>query len=158
MLHDWGKADPRFQQMLNGGVVPPMHLLAKSGMDPAQRWAFRRAQELSGYPRGLRHEAYSAMVAHAATAAHPERELITHLVAAHHGRGRPIPHHTIDDEVVTYVAAPNGHEVTVSTDANLDWSQPDRFAALDARFGPWGLALLETIVRLADIGCSEEGS
>lgn len=158
VLHDWGKADPRFQQMLNGGVAPPMHLLAKSGMDPAKRWAFRRARELSGYPTGMRHEAYSAMVAHAATAAHPERELITHLVAAHHGRGRPLPQHTIDDAPRTYKAAPDGQDIAVTTSADLDWAQPNRFATLNARFGPWGLALLETIVRLADIGCSEEGS
>ena len=46
--------------------------LAKSGMDPADRAAFRRAQELSGYPAGMRHEALSARIT-ALLLAHPAR-------------------------------------------------------------------------------------
>ena len=32
----------------------------------------------------------------------------------------------------------------------IDWEQPARFVELNERFGPWGLALLEAIVRRAD--------
>ena len=32
----------------------------------------------------------------------------------------------------------------------VDWEQPARFRQLSDRFGPWGLALLEAIVRQAD--------
>ena len=32
----------------------------------------------------------------------------------------------------------------------IDWDQPARFRQLNDRFGPWGLALLEAILRQAD--------
>ena len=41
----------------------------------------------------------------------------------------------------------------VNAAANLsiiNWDQPARFVELNERFGPWGLALLEAIVRRAD--------
>ena len=41
--------------------------------------------------------------------------------------------------------------VTAPADLSMiDWSQPARFVELNDRFGPWGLALLEAIVRRAD--------
>ena len=76
--HDEGKRDPRFQLMLHRGdrwrAAAATAPLAKSGMDPADRAAFRRAQELAGYPAGMRHEALSAritamLLAHAARSA-----------------------------------------------------------------------------------------
>ena len=42
-----------------------------------------------------------------------------------------------------------------SADAVLDWEQPERFARLCRRYGRWGLALLESVVRLADMSVSE---
>ena len=44
-------------------------------------------------------------------------------------------------------------DTAVEVPANLsivDWEQPARFRHLSDRFGPWGLALLEAIVRQAD--------
>lgn len=34
--------------------------------------------------------------------------------------------------------------------------RPGPFTTLNRRYGPWGLALLEALVRLADMACSEE--
>lgn len=54
---------------------------------------------------------------------------------------------------------PDGATITVSSTAiGTDWTGPDRFHTLNHRYGFWGLALLETLVRLADITCSKEGS
>lgn len=156
--HDVGKCDPRFQRMLNGGAVPPPAPLAKSGMDPAQHWTFARSRQLAGYPAGMRHEAFSARAVAAAYIDHPEYELIVHLVATHHGRGRPLEAAVDDEEAIEYEVQLAGQSISLRTDASPDWSQPARFRRLNERFGPWGLAMLETIVRLADIGCSSEGS
>ena len=44
-------------------------------------------------------------------------------------------------------------DTSIEVPANLsivDWEQPARFRHLSERFGPWGLALLEAIVRQAD--------
>lgn len=161
--HDLGKADPRFQSMLRGGLpvtgsLSETELLAKSGMDPADRAAFRDAARLSGYPPGMRHEAYSLAAVAAADTDSFDADLLRHLVAAHHGRSRPLLPPIIDDAPMTYRVAVDGHEVEVSSAVSVDLDGPRRFEALNRRFGPWGLALLETIVRLADIGCSEEGT
>lgn len=41
--------------------------------------------------------------------------------------------------------------VEVPSDLSIvDWEQPARFRRLNDRFGPWGLALLEAIIRQAD--------
>ena len=49
-------------------------------------------------------------------------------------------------------------EMTVTSTPTVDWQAPTRFARLNDRYGRWGLALLEAIVRQADITCSREGS
>jgi hypothetical protein len=45
--------------------------------------------------------------------------------------------------------------VTVDGDLTItDWGQPARFRRLCERYGTWGLALLESIVRQADHAAS----
>ena len=45
----------------------------------------------------------------------------------------------------------DGSEVMAEADlSGADWGQPARFAALNSRYGCWGLALLEAVVRQAD--------
>ena len=162
--HDEGKRDPRFQLMLHAGdrwqQAAAAAPLAKSGMDPADRAGFQRAQQLAGYPAGMRHEALSAritamLLAHAADPADTDPDLVVHLVASHHGHGRPLlPPITdpapVDVEVPRDGSAPG----TLNSAVTVDWESPARFARLCQRHGRWGLALLEAIVRLADIWCS----
>ncbi|MQY06246.1 type I-G CRISPR-associated helicase/endonuclease Cas3g [Actinomadura macrotermitis] len=150
-MHDEGKRDPRFQAMLYQRPLRAQPddapILAKSGMDPADRAAFRCARRLAEYPGGLRHEAFSTRVAQQLD---QPSDLVLHLIATHHGRARPLLP-PIDDP------APQPVQIgdLTSTDHSIDWAAPERFAALNRTHGRWRLALLEAIVRLADIWCSE---
>ncbi|ANZ13462.1 hypothetical protein O1L44_30545 [Streptomyces noursei] len=89
-----------------------------------------------------------------------DEELLVHLVASHHGHARPLlPPVPDPDPVEVTCTMPDQQQVTISSAAmGVDWDGPDRFAALNRRYGPWGLALLEATVRLADMACSEEGT
>ncbi|MEV4183490.1 type I-U CRISPR-associated helicase/endonuclease Cas3 [Streptosporangium canum] len=162
LWHDEGKRDARFQAMLHGR--PPRvlrsgtrrELLAKSGLDPTDRAAYRRAKLISGYPDGMRHEALSARIAHLhleAGSHDVDPDLVIHLVAAHHGRSRPLLPPVTDPAPETVHI--DELSATLDTSETLDWDAPRRFAELNHRYGRWGLALLESVVRLADIWCSE---
>lgn len=157
LYHDEGKRDPRFQAMLHRGRREDAEIaeepLAKSGMDPADRAAFRRAWRRSGYPRGLRHEELSQRIAALRLTDTPgiDLPLTLHLVASHHGRARPLMPPATDPRPADIPI--DGHD-TLPSHAPIDWNAVDRFAALNSSYGPWGLALLETIVRLADVWAS----
>ncbi|WP_051709655.1 type I-U CRISPR-associated helicase/endonuclease Cas3 [Streptomyces sp. NRRL S-350] len=168
--HDCGKHHPRFQCMLCSGdrllAESLPEPLAKSGMDPADRATRRRAARLANWSKDLRHEALSAAAVHTwlatdpATAQGLDHDLVTHLVAAHHGYARPmLPAFSDPEPVLVECTMPDDTTVTVSsTVIGTDWNGPRRFRALNRRYGFWGLALLETVLRLADIACSEEGN
>jgi CRISPR-associated endonuclease/helicase Cas3 len=161
--HDEGKRDPRFQVMLCGGDRLRARVmdepLAKSGMDPADRAAFRRAASLSGYPPKMRHEALSTRIAAAMLKQVPnvglDHDLVVHLVAAHHGFARPLLPPIGDEHPQKVpVLVGDGQAILFDTAETVDWAGPERFERLCERYGRWGLALLESIVRLADIWCS----
>jgi CRISPR-associated endonuclease/helicase Cas3 len=73
-----------------------------------------------------------------------ERDLVLHLIAAHHGRARP---HFPNDEAFDPEGTPADSEA-VATEV------PRRFARLQRRFGRWGLAYLESLLRAADYAAS----
>ncbi len=172
--HDLGKVEPRFQAMLCGGAAFEALLLdeplAKSGLDGNDRAGYRRARRRSGLPAGARHEAWSSALvqehlAATAPAAGLDGDLVVHLVASHHGHARPWLPPIVDDNprdvTITIEGGPTGipaAKVTVSSRRTVDLGHPARFAALNQRYGRWGLALLEAIVRCADMTVSEEGS
>lgn len=153
VLHDIGKADERFQRWLDP-ENQHSELLAKSAT-PRHRWEATRAA--SGWPRGGRHEDLSARLVQAWLAQNPawadpdQRDLLVHLVISHHGKGRPLVPPADDGSMRNLSTEVNGALVEVPVDLGIiDWSQPSRFRRLNDRFGPWGLALLEAVVRLAD--------
>lgn len=155
-LHDEGKRDERFQAMLHDGdhwaALAATEPIAKSGMNPADRAAFTRAWHRSGYPAKMRHESLSARIAAHKLAGRDDidPELVLHLVASHHGHSRPLLPPVTDPAPVKVTV--DGH--TFDSSETVDWSAPGRFENLNQRYGRWGLARLEAIVRLADIWCS----
>ena len=148
-FHDLGKADPRFQRWLGAAGGGP--LIAKSGMS---RYRWRTAQMSSGWPTGARHELLSVQLLDAAVRAGfevAEADLVYHLVISHHGKGRPWCPTTDGAGPVPTTVSVDGVTFSTETDpGRADWAQPDRFRALCERFGYWGLALLEAVVRQAD--------
>lgn len=160
-LHDEGKRDPRFQRLLAGGdpFVDETLLLAKSadGRSPRGSWA------RVGLPEGWRHEAASvgrAIEDVRLQDAH-DRALVLWLVGSHHGWGRPF-FDLRNEEVGPHrlgFAMPETDAFGSRFDGDddlrgLDW--PAFFALLNRRYGPWGLARLEAVLRLADHRASEE--
>ncbi|MBT2404609.1 MULTISPECIES: type I-U CRISPR-associated helicase/endonuclease Cas3 [unclassified Streptomyces] len=168
--HDCGKAHSGFQCMLCAGDRLLAESLdeprAKSGMDAVDHVARRRAARLAQWNPEMRHEALSALAVTAWLDTRPDYargnddELLIHLVAAHHGHARPLlPPVTDPFPRPVTCTMPDRQQITVhSSDMGTDWSGPDRFHALNRRYGPWGLALLEATLRLADMACSEEGT
>ena len=159
-LHDIGKADPRFQRWLDpeGNAKAP---LAKSNA-PRHRWEAMRAH--ARWPRGGRHEDLSARLVQAWLKDQPDwgsktlRDLLTHLVISHHGKGRPLVPPAQDDTYGKVSCVVSGTRVEVAANLSVvDWDQPARFRRLNDHLGPWGLALLESIVIRSDHSVSARG-
>jgi CRISPR-associated endonuclease/helicase Cas3 len=143
-FHDLGKDRKRWQNGIGNGDYP-MQIWAKSGNR-------RATAERSSY----RHE-FGSLFDVANQEDFKElndkpdfQDLVMHLIAAHHGRARPyfnkdetFDHNYSDDKALSLAA-----EV------------PRRFARLQRKYGRWGLAYLESLVRAADIKASRkaEGS
>lgn len=133
-FHDHGKGAPRWQRAFH---APRDGVYAKTEGPIAQ-------ELLDGY----RHELGSILRVcddrHLADLSPDLRDLVLHLIAAHHGYARPvIPISGCDD------APPSVLEKTLAETAL-------RFARLQLRYGPWGLAWLESLVRAADQMASRE--
>jgi CRISPR-associated endonuclease/helicase Cas3 len=74
------------------------------------------------------------------------RELVLHLIAAHHGRARP---HFAVEEITDA-----RHQSITAERCALE--VPRRFTRLQRKYGRWGLAWLESLVRAADVLASLE--
>lgn len=165
-LHDAGKADSRFQTMLAGGDPwnrPDGPPLAKSGRSWSPH-AWARAE----LPRGWRHEALSVRMAreHPALTHARDPALVLWLIGSHHGLGRPFfdfldsspgqPLPCLDVSEWQLSEAEVGPQSLKFDFDGVDW--PSLFEVLKRRYGIWGLAHLEAILRLADHRASEEES
>lgn len=155
LLHDLGKANPRFQVWLRGGNSWSFNAedfdayLAKSG-------------SVTSRSSKIRHELYSVRLAESTEGLLPDdkdlRDLVLHLIGSHHGYCRPFAPVSkggecedstfkLDDQIVQWSGTTNLER--------LDSGVSDRYWRLVRRYGWWGLAWLEAMVRLADWRRSE---
>ncbi|HUO06746.1 MAG TPA: type I-U CRISPR-associated helicase/endonuclease Cas3 [Phycisphaerae bacterium] len=141
--HDLGKDRPGWQRSIRNESYPQV-VLAKSGNR-------RPPVELSRY----RHEFGSMLdvlspkcAKRWAQLGEEEKELVLHLIATHHGRARPhFPAEEASDPDRSSVQS-----------AELALEVPRRFAHLQRKYGRWGLAHLESILRAADAWASASPS
>ncbi len=165
--HDLGKADPRFQAMLLDGdpvrAAIAVEPLAKSGMPPGDLQRQREARRRSGLPRRARHETWSvALITQylmtLADGYSADADLVLHLIASHHGYSRPLLPIVTDNANHQLSVYADGIEMTAELPRAVDLGHADAFHLLNRRYGRWGLALLEAVVRCADMTVSGEGS
>jgi CRISPR-associated endonuclease/helicase Cas3 len=162
--HDIGKADVRFQAVL-AGVTPYEammlpHLLGKGDGVRRTRAEQNAIFERAMFPRGFRHEMLSIeLIEHLQfETGLPHRDLFLHLIAAHHGYARPFAPVCLDeaaDDELRSVSVngndiPGGARKTWTPSHRLDSGVAERFWKLTREHGWWGLAWLESILRLAD--------
>lgn len=165
---------------LNGR--PP---LAKSGRSPTAGQARADACRAE-LPAGYRHEMLSLQIAENARSTDGKplldglpdvlRELVLHLIASHHGHARPFAPVVINEKPPKLPAF-EWNSKRLASGENLvlpaiderrraEWEQRpahrldsgvcDRFWTLTRRYGWWGLAYLEAILRLADRAVSRK--
>jgi CRISPR-associated endonuclease/helicase Cas3 len=132
--HDLGKRRRVWQRSIKNYWEPP---LAKGPMQPSELSYYRH--ELGSLHDALTDADFNQLTV-------DERDLALHVVAAHHGRARPHfpPREAYDPEVADAVTAPLVCEV------------PLRFDRLQRKYGRWGLAWLESLLRAADVLASED--
>jgi CRISPR-associated endonuclease/helicase Cas3 len=123
--HDLGKADRVFQAALGNRGVAGDTAWAKSRREHS-RAERRRLREQVGLSADWRHEV--------AGAAEIDDPLTRHLVVSHHMWGRPLIVHPDDN---------GGPDSRITEHVTT-------FDTLTDTYGPWGLALLETLMRWAD--------
>jgi CRISPR-associated endonuclease/helicase Cas3 len=135
--HDLGKNRAIWQRSIGNHAFPRL-VLAKSGgtITPV---------EVSPY----RHE-FGSLLEITRLAEFQEldekvQDLVLHLVGAHHGRARP--HFPIDEAF-----DPDSRDDEV---VQLAREVPRRFSRLQRKYGRWGLAYLESLVRAADALASQ---
>lgn len=167
LFHDVGKAEVRFQASLRGsdkyGVLD-QEPIAKS----KHRGGHQNPKQSEFPPQG-RHEAISVHLAARALSdeslSEHSKDLILYLIGTHHGFGRPF------FPPVEYPEACKKIEVSRDIDLEgckfdsmelreppvwrLDSDWVERLERLKRRFGPWELARMEAILRLADHRQSE---
>jgi len=134
-FHDLGKNRAVWQRSI--GNRNPQMVLAKSGSKGSRettnyRHEFGSLFDVEGEPafRKLPDEA---------------KELARHIIAAHHGRARP--HFPLEEAF-----DPRRSDTDSAVIAR---EVPRRFARLQRKYGRWGLAYLESLVRAADALASQ---
>lgn len=155
-FHDLGKARRLWQMGIgNDGYDPAVaeSILAKSGnsrppINRHYRHEFGTLMDVQGLKQTNGNDALLTLIqlAQQQLADDEEiRDLTLHLIAAHHGRGRPHFPAAADKNEAFDPECPED----AANDLALEI--PRRFARLQRRYGRWGLAWLESIVKAADV-------
>lgn len=149
--HDDGKADQRFQKVLQRTPEPDMdELLAKSGGVPpgAVRLSAQRLE-----PPGWRHEQLSVVVAAEILKGHRFRDLILRVIGTSHGRGNPMFRH-ISAELLS--DSSSDRMLTTAVELFDEGGWDDLMERTAQTWGVWGCAYLEAVLRGADCKVSGE--
>ncbi len=153
-LHDLGKVDSRFQEMLVGG--DPIEIELRRETPLAKSLSGIHISRRFNYPKGMRHEIASVAMIESNLEVLKEAndsELVLHLVGTHHGWGRPLPPVIEDSNPETLTYSIGGIYMEVSSrfvDSEVAISMAERFWGLIDKYGFYGLAWMESILRLAD--------
>ena len=137
--HDQGKKRVVWQRGI--GNPDPRTWLAKSGvgMKPIELTEYRH--EFGSLLDAMDQPDFQELDEH-------ERDLVLHLIAVHHGFGRPhFP------SALAFDPEPKGKDVEA-----IAAEMPQRFARLQRKYGRWGLAYLESLLRAADYAASANPS
>ncbi len=135
-FHDLGKRRPLFQKIL--GNLDETKLLAKSGKKGG------RVQEQYRHEFGSLIDVLDEKEFRELQDQPELQDLVLHLIAVHHGYGRP---HFPPD--LAFDPEPKGKDL-----AQIAAEVPRRFARLQRKYGRWGLAYLESLLRAADWAAS----
>ena len=165
-LHDAGKAERRVQAFLYRKDPDDLGeddaVIAKSRGGAPGLAEYLQMMQLARLPAGYRHECWSVKMAES----HPEFQaaydcdLVRYMIGTHHGHGRPLFPPVADalaDEVVEWTL--DGKQMSASSNHGLGrigsgWV--DMCERLYHKYGPWHLAYMEAVVRLADHRQSEK--
>ena len=126
-LHDEGKRHKRWQR---AAKVPDGKFYAKTDKRMNTRLLDGYRHEFGSLPYAEKDEGFRALPPHL-------QELALHLVAAHHGWARPVISTSGCDEPPS-ISEKRARDIAL------------RFARLQKRWGPWGLAWWEALLRAAD--------
>lgn len=165
--HDDGKRDLRFKAML-AGISPyeavERPALAKSGERGQSRREREERRLRAMLPDRFRHEMLSMQIVtqfydRLVKDASIDSNLLLHLIAAHHGHARPFAPVVCENGIDGQLLELAIDELAVTAQMRqktwvpahrLDSGVAERFWSLTRKHGWWGLAYLESILRLAD--------
>lgn len=134
-LHDEGKRAQRWQEAFNAPNTGGPYAKTRGPIRPGRLESYRH--EFGSLPYAEASPALSELP-------EEQRDLVLHLIAAHHGCARPIiPVDGCDDAPPSKLQE-RAREVAL------------RFARLQRRWGPWGLAWWEALLRAADQQASRD--
>ena len=160
LLHDAGKAEKRVQAFLRrldpDDLPDGCEAVAKSADELSGPDEYYQCMDAARLPRGYRHECWSVRLAES----HPDFQdahdcdLVRYIIGTHHGHGRPLFPPVEDRHAAGHIEwSLDGKDMKADAEHGLgklesDWI--DMCEGLYRKYGPWGLAHMEAIVRLAD--------
>jgi CRISPR-associated endonuclease/helicase Cas3 len=134
-LHDEGKKAKRWQLAFNAPNDGDAYAKTRGPINQSRLGGYRH--EFGSLPHAERDEQFQALDPGL-------RDLVLHLIAAHHGRARPVIETEGCEDAPPSVLEERARSVVL------------RFARLQKRWGPWGLAWWEALLRAADQQASRE--
>src|SRR5579885_99126 len=134
-LHDEGKRADRWQRAFRAPRTGGPYAKVNRGINQALLDGYRH--EFGSLPYAEKHPDFQKLP-------RDLQDLVLHLIAAHHGQARPVIERRGCEDAPPSALEERAREVAL------------RFARLQHRWGPWGLAWWEALLRAADQQASRE--